>query len=735
MRRVLQSKPIQVALIGASVLFGALALRANDPDILQLARNLTFDSYQRLKPREPTALPVRIIDIDDDGIRHYGQWPWPRTKLAEIVDRLADLGAAAIAFDMVFSEPDRSNPSEIARRMLQDQPDLEPGIRDRLRSLPDSDEVLARSAAQLPSVVGFFATASVNSVRPRQTAGFAFAGNDAKPALLRMNGAIVPLPILQNAASGIGSVSLSGDRQDDVIRRVPLVITDGDAVYPALSIEALRIATGTSTFVLKSVGASGEISGGKAGMVSIKIADLVVPTTAAGEIQMYYRRDQPSDYISVSRLLSGNAQDLAPLVQGHIVLIGTSAVGLSDLRLNALGQTVPGVSLHAQIIEQILSQDFLRRPDWADGAEMTMTTIVTLLVMAIMPFSNALFSAAFGAVCAAIVAAVSWMAFARYGILIEPLLAMLTGGVLYILAITLVFAIAERERRFVRNAFQHYLAPSLLKKLEASPEQLILGGEMRNVTVLFMDVRGFTGISEKLSPNDLVSFLNQLFSPLTDIIQKQEGAIDKYIGDSIMAFWNAPLEVEDHARKACRAALQAVEAVERLDHDDVFGFRQRSLDIPKIRIGIGLGTGDACVGNMGSADRFNYSVVGDTVNIAARTQSEAKAIGWPILVSETTASAAPGMAFLSVGDIMLKGKSQSIGIYALVGEENYARSPEFAQLKENHEQLAAALAINRRGEINDALERCMAHAPDRLKPLYHCLRRNILGGYSANQSL
>ncbi|BCH23225.1 adenylate/guanylate cyclase domain-containing protein [Mesorhizobium sp. L-8-3] len=715
-----------MALIGASVLFAAVLLRSHDPEFLQRARDLTFDNYQRLRPRAPPRLPVRIVDIDDASVRLYGQWPWPRTELAEIVDRLAQLGAATVAFDMVFSEADRSNPAEIAKRILQDRDNLDEGLRDALAALPDSDAALVRSLAQVPSIVGFFGTTTANSVRPRQTAGIAITGDDPNLALLRMNGSIVSLPRLQEAASGIGSISLGRNRQDDVIRRVPLLITDGTAVYPALSIEALRVATGASTFILRSLGASGEISGGKTGLVSIKVGDLVVPTTTAGEIQMYYKRDDPADYISASRLLSGDAAGLAALIEGHVVLIGTSAVGLSDLRLTTLGQTVPGVSLHGQIIEQILSQTFLQRPDWADGAELMMTVVVCLLLAAILPFSGALVSAVFGAVCAAFLAVLSWIAFYRYGILIDPVFAMLTGGVLYILAITLVFATAERERRFVRDAFQHYLAPSLLKKLEAAPEQLNLGGEIRNLTVLFIDIRGFTGISEKLPPSDLVSFLNQLFSPLTEIVQRHEGAIDKYIGDSIMAFWNAPLQVDDHARKACHAALRVAEAVDRLDRDDAFGFRRRSLDIPKVRIGIGLSTGDACVGNMGSAERFNYSVVGDTVNIAARIETEAKVVGWPILVSETTALAAAGMAFLSVGALVLKGKSHGIGIHALVGDERYADSPEFAMIKENHEHLVAALAQRRHHDVAVALERCIAQAPDHLVPLYRAYRRSVI---------
>ncbi|WP_157016294.1 CHASE2 domain-containing protein [Mesorhizobium xinjiangense] len=684
MKRIVQRKPFQVALIAASVLLAAWLVRIADPGILQTVRDATFDQYQRIAPRAPPELPIRIVDIDDDSVRRYGQWPWPRTMLAEITDRLGALGAAVVVFDMVFSEPDRTNPAQIARRLLAGRGGDEKVLVDTLNSMPDNDALFAQSLARQPSVVGFFATGAVSDERPRQTAGFAFAGDDPVPALLRMNGAIVNLPALEDAAAGIGSISLAGGRTSDVVRRIPLFLTDGEAIYPALAMETLRLAAGGSTYILKTASASGEVSGGTAGMVSVKVGDFVAPTTASGEIQLYFKRDRASDYISAGRLLGDQAEDLAPLVEGHIVLVGASAVGLSDMRITSLGETVPGVSLHAQIIEQILTQNFLERPDWADGAEFAMTVVLTALMMAVLPFCSALVAAIFGAICAAIVAAISWIAFQRYGVLIEPVFAMLTGGAVYILAITLTFAASERERRFVRSAFQHYLAPALLTKLEAEPEKLILGGEVRNITVLFMDIRNFTAISETLAPADLVAFLNRLFSPLSDIIQAHEGAIDKYIGDSIMAFWNAPLSVEAHPRKACRAALKMVEAVEALNRSDAFGFRGKGLALDDIRIGIGIATGDACVGNMGSSAHFNYSVIGDTVNVAARIETMTKTIGYPILLSQETAAAVAGMALLPIGELALKGKSQDVALYALVGDEDHARSPEFARLRADH---------------------------------------------------
>lgn len=723
MRRIFRRRLFQVALIAANVLLVAWVIRSYNFSFLDVTRNVVFDQYQRLKPRDTPPLPVRVVDIDDESVRALGQWPWPRSRIALLVDRLAELGAAVIAFDMVFSEPDRTSPATLIEELEAGGESIDEELAAKLASLPDNDHALANSLKKAPTIIGFFGSRKPNDIRPLSGAGFVFAGSDPKKSLVFMEGSIVSLPLLQEAATGVASVSLTGGRTSDVIRRVPLFLTDGDNIYPTLSMEALRIATGASTYVLKTTEASGEISAGTSAVVAAKVGDFVIPTTASGELQLYYGYDNPDDYVSADRLISPDYRDLAPLIDGHIVFVGTSAVGLSDLRVTSLGQTVPGVSLHAQLIKQVVTGNYLQRPDWADGAEMAMAVVITLLMMMVLPFTGAFVSALFGAFCAAGVAAVSWYAFDHYGVLIEPLFAMLTGGAVYLVSVTLTFAATERERRFIRSAFQQYLSPTLMKKLEAFPEQLVLGGEIRSITMMFLDVRNFTGISEKLKPTELVAFINELFSPLSEIVQDREGAIDKYIGDSIMAFWNAPLDVPEHERKACRAALEMVEAVEKMNRDDAFGFRRNSIDIPDIQIGIGINSGETCVGNMGSSSRFDYSVVGDTVNIASRIESETKNFGWPILVSGAIPEAVPDMAFLSVGNLLLKGKSEGIDIHALVGDEKYADTEEFERLRQHHAHLLDALDRGNASEIADAVHQCALLAPDRLKPLYEVLSK------------
>ena len=485
-----------------------------------------------------------------------------------------------------------------------------------------------------------------------------------------------------------------------------------------MAIESLRIVQGASTYVLKTTQASGEISGGGLAMTEFKVGDFIVPVTADGSMLIYATPMIADSFLSAARIFDDPVESLAPLIEGHLVFIGASASGLRDIRTSTLGESVPGVYMHAQIADQILSGEFLVRPDWATGAEIALMITLGALTVLILPLVGAIASAAFGATAAVAVLGGSWIAFSQYGLLIDPIFPMATGGAIFLLTTILLFAFAEREKRFVRGAFQRYLAPDLLGKLEQNPDLLKLGGEIREMTLLFMDVRGFTPISEKLSPEELVAFLNELLSPLSEIILKHEGAIDKYIGDSIMAFWNAPLDVDDHPKKALTAALAMIEEVERLNREDAFGFKRSSVDLDEVKIGIGINTGESCVGNMGSSRRFDYSVIGDTVNIAARIESSCKAVGWPLLVSADTASACPEFAMLEAGAIPLKGKSEPITLFAVIGDEAFANQDSWRALKENHQKFMEAVARADAQAARDQMAACLKTTPVDLTEFY-----------------
>lgn len=722
----LTGKRALVAFVALLVLVAGTVLRAVNPDFLISVRELTFDYYQRLSPRPYESAPVRIVDIDEASIAKFGQWPWPRTKLAELVDALTELGAAAIAFDVIFAEPDRTSPKQFLSAFKSGTDlDLQP-LKSLVGRLPDYDRIFADHLREAPSVLGFAVLPNSNNRKPAQKGGIAYGGENPADILPVSPGFLTAFPLLEQAASGSGSVSLSTSDTGGVLRRIPLMFSDGKTLYPGLALEALRIAQGASGFQIRSTGASGETDTGQAAITSAKVGAFTIPTSALGELWVYYSEDSPERYISAANLLDPEQREnFAPKIEGQIVFIGTSAAGLFDVRTTPLGTVVPGVSVHAQATEQIIAGTFLSRPDWANGAETLATFLVGLIVILALPMTGSVGAAFLGVDLVALLIGGSYYLFRKYGLLIDPVYPSLCTFTIFTAATSLLYILSEREKRFVRQAFGQYLAPELVHRLERDPDQLVLGGEIRPMTILFMDIRGFTPLSEQLAPTELVTFLNTLLSPLSDAIQSEQGTIDKYIGDSIMAFWNAPVTIEAHASHACRAALAMAETIDRLNAEDAFGFKARGLEIQTVQIGIGLNSGDACVGNMGSERRFNYSVIGDTVNIAARIEAACKQLGTGLLVSDGTRREASEFAYLEAGEIALKGKAEPVRLFALVGNEKMRGTDNFRRLSKTHSELINALRENHVPEATRHLKDCRATAPDRLQSFYESFSKRI----------
>ncbi|APO69227.1 adenylate cyclase family 3 protein [Rhizobium gallicum] len=661
-------------IIGLAIVAVLTLLRASDPQLLRSIRDVTFDEYQRVSPRSFEELPVRVIDIDEASLREFGQWPWPRDRLALLVDRLSEMGAAAIAFDILFAEPDRLSP----RTVVGNVPGIDPSL---LSQLPDNDEIFADTIADKPVVLGFGLT-NEGTYRPSVKAGFAFTGESPVGAPPHIDAATPLRPRLEANAAGIGHISLNPGSSSSVVRAVPLFLTDGAQLYPNLALEALRVAQGVSTYVLAGAPDAAGV------MVSVKTGDFVVPVTAAGELWLYVSPDRAERYVSARHVLAekGASAEVSAAINGSIVFIGTSAAGLQDIRVTALGENVPGVSLHAQTLEQILNGRYLSRPDWADGLEIFAIAVLGSLLVILTTFVSPAVALACGLAITALAVVASWLCFSYAGLLFDPLAPIISGSVTHFAATSFRILVIDRERREVRRAFGQYLSPSLLYRIEHTRDALRLGGDDRQLTVMFVDVRHFTEISERLPPRAVVGFLNTLLDALSRHVVANEGTLDKFIGDSIMAFWNAPVDVADHETKAVRAALAMRETLAELNAADAFGFGK---DQP-VGIGIGIHTGVACVGNMGAETRFNYSAVGDAVNVAARIESSCKEIGFDILISEDTARLQLGAALLEAGTIGLKGKTSRTRLFAVVGDERVTQSAEFAELRQLHHQLVEA---------------------------------------------
>jgi adenylate cyclase len=673
------------ALIVGTVIAASLALRIWDPAPVARMRALVFDAYQQLSPRAfDPALPVRIVDIDEDSLKEIGQWPWPRTVLAELVGKLAQGGAAAIGFDMVFPEPDRMSPAN-ALRYWPDS-DALTGLRTEIEKLPSNDQVFAEAIGKAPVVLGFIASTEATSI-PETKSGFAHAGDDPLLFAPSYPGAAASLKILQDAAQGAGSLNWIPE-QDQIIRRMPMVITVGGKLYPSFAADMLRLAQGASTYIVKSSGASEEQSfGARTGIVAVKIGDFEVPTEARGQMWIRFTPESKERYLPAWKVLNGEIG--ADDIEGRILLIGTSAAGLLDLRATPLDPSVPGVSLHAQAIEQILQGAFLQRPDFATPAELFYILVLGLLIALLIYRSGALGSALVGAAAIAAVIGVSWYAFDKLGWLVDPVYPAIALIAIYLAGTLVVFLRTERERNRVRHAFSHYMAPALVKRLADEPSRLKLGGETRDMTLLFSDVRGFTGISEGLDAEELTRFLNSLFTPLSNIILEEQGTIDKFMGDAVMAFWNAPLDDSAHASHACSAALRMMREMETLNARWREDAEAKGKTYKPVRLGIGLNTGLCCVGNLGSETRFDYSVIGDNVNVASRLEGQSKTYDVGTVVGESTTARAPDFAFLELDLLKVKGKSEATRAFALLGDSALKHSQGFVALAGRHKEFLA----------------------------------------------
>jgi len=678
------------AFVGLVIVLLLTMLRIGDPFPVQVAREIGFDFYQRLHPRPAADLPVRVIDIDEASLAQLGQWPWPRDRLATIADRLGELGAAAVAFDMLFPEPDRMSPQRLAAEL--------PGV--DATTLPDYDAIFAAALSRTPSILGFSRTPDGRPLAGAAKGGFAVSGPDPTASIPYLTGVAAPLPALREAAPGLAALSLNTELSTSAVRRLPMLWTNGSTLFPTLSLESLRIAFGLSgVVVFGDTADEGYVEG-------LRVGELTIPTTSSGDLWLYYSRPDPTLSISAKDLLGPQYRSLRDRIAGQIVLIGTSASGLLDLHTTTLGDNVPGVTIHAQAIEQMLSGTYLTRPDWVQGLEwvefLLLGLLLVLVVLMLGPIAG--LAAGFAALVASV--GLSWWLFIGQGIMLDPSFPLIGLTLTYLGLVFLRFLTTDVQKKQIRRAFGYYVAPSLLAAIEKNGDRLKLGGEVRPVTVMFSDMRGFTSLSEKLEPQQILGILNTLFGALGAEIVGKYGTIDKFIGDAIMAFWNAPVDVEGHEERALEAALGMRLRLAELNARDAFGLKAAGVAIDRLGIGIGLSTGDALVGNMGLETRFDYSALGDTVNVASRVEGTCKEVGYDIVVADPLRRAAPAFALLEAGAVALKGKADRVPIHILVGDKAMAETGTFRLLRQSHGEALSALRDGR--DARGAIAECTA---------------------------
>ncbi|WP_114946039.1 CHASE2 domain-containing protein [Microvirga calopogonii] len=666
-------------IVGLLLLVGLIALRIWDPGPVEALRQRSFDIYQLMYPRAARQDLVTIVDIDEMSLRALGQWPWPRTVMAEMLSKIVERGGTVIAFDVLFPEPDRSSP-EVAAETFHG---LDDTTREKLRRLPSNDAVFADAIRRSKVVLGqsgYRVSGAAPIARPAIQTGIAILGADPRPFLVDFPHLLRNLPILDLAAQGQGIFSIIPE-QDGTVRRVPVVAIADGIIVPSLSLEMLRVAAGSGAILIKT---------DSSGVRSVGVGNFEIPTDGKGRVWIHFSSLKPGTYVSAIDLLQGRVP--ADRLAGKMVLIGTSAAGLLDLKVTPVHPALPGVELHAQLLESALMGETLSRPTYTAFTEIVLAMLLSLILITLAPRVNAGTLFALGGATAVVTLGVSWYCFSSLDLLIDYTFPLISSLLVYAVLVCTNYVTVSADRYRIRSAFSQYLSPDLVEQLAQSPDKLTLGGEQRVLTVLFSDIRGFTAISElyKDDPKGLTTLINRLFTPLTKDIMERRGTIDKYMGDAIMAFWNAPLADPSHEVNACEAACAMLDSLKALNEQ-----RQREAGddqpVPPLRIGIGVNTGLCAVGNFGSDLHFNYSALGDTVNLASRLEGMTKQYGVPIIIGERTAQAVlTRFAVLEIDHLQVRGKSELQRIFTILGRADVAASNDFAELNERNGMMLTA---------------------------------------------
>jgi adenylate cyclase len=717
MNKILTNQWFHVALLTGALIF-AVVLSFSDTRWREQIRNFTFDNYNIAKPRQNSDSIV-IVDIDEASLREIGQMPWPRTVMADMVRALRAMGAKVIAFDIVFAEEDRSSPWAVAKA-FQDRPGFE-DLGARFGALADNDALFGVAIGEAGNVVtGFSFTNELTDTVPAQKG--IFRGKNIEKFVPRLAGASSNLKTINRFAAGNGSFFVSTDT-DGIIRRVPMLVahdrgnSEITSVYPSLALETIRVLDGEKGGkVILENSKYAALDPGRFGIEGIEIGyeKRFIPTNAHGEFLLYFARSNPDWYVPAHTVLD---RTISPeVIKDKIVLIGTSAVGLKDIRSTPLDTFVSGVEVHLNIIDQILQGQYLNRAIEAEGLEAVVIVLTGLFIIVFAPFVGAAAQALVVSAVAGMLVYAGWYAFDHFGMLIDVTYPLISVLAIFMLSTMLTYLRIEREKRQVRQAFGLYISPDFMRELTKDPDKLKLGGEARDLSVMFTDIRGFTSLAEQLNPQELIQLMNDFLTPMSDLVMANRGTIDKYMGDAMMAFWNAPLEDEQHARHACMAALGMQAALAPIN--DALRNRARQGPPLFLQAGIGINTGPCAVGNMGSRQRFAYSALGDTVNLASRLEGQTKTYGVDILIGEATRNHVLDFAILEIDLIRVKGKTQPVHIFALIGPPAMAADAAFAVWNKKHEAMIMAYRAGDFEAARALAEECRTLDISNLDPVY-----------------
>ena len=581
-----------------------------DPTPVQRLRLLNFDGYQTLIEKK-TAQRTVLYDIGEEELKEHGQWPWPRDKIAQLVADLYNGGASLVVLNMMFPEEDRMG----------------------------GDSALISVMEQVPIVLTQTAStrASGTEATPR---GLSYSG-DPFPWLFQYPGAVMNLKSIADVAAGVG-MTATVPEIDGVVRRMPLAVRVGDAIYPSLPMEILRVAVGSKSFQIKTTAA---------GITAMRVRGFpIVYPDMNGRVWIDYSVDVPREGI-----------------EGKIVIVGLVAEGLTQPVATPFGPADTH-EINAKMLETIIAGTSIKRLDIADLIEIGSFFLFGLILLLVVPRVSVKWTIPTFVLLFSGVSYGAIYSFTHHRLLFDLAYPLGAGLFIYLQLMFNNFAREFRLKQQIKKQFGTYLSPDMVSILQKKPELLKLGGETKKLTIMFSDIRGFTPISEqyKTDPQGLTTLINRFLTPMTNLIMDQKGTIDKYMGDCIMAFWNAPVSIEDHQKQAVKSALDMVDRLNELNVE-----LEDEGKLP-IKIGIGINTGEVVVGNMGSDNRFDYSILGDAANLASRLEGQSKGYGVTIIMGEDTATAVENDLFnIELDKIAVKGKKDAIRIFTVLGNNEW----------------------------------------------------------------
>jgi len=651
--------------------------------------------YQKPSP------DIVIVDIDEKSLKQLGQWPWKRKYFAQVLQNLADAGVGIIGLDIVFAEYDNSNPTTVLKEL---------GL--GTEGIEDYDKILAETVASTPTILGYIFIQNDDGVEttgaPEIPAIFIEKNKPEKDFVLEAYRTVLNVPMTQENAYSSGFFNTIPDDDSGIIRSVPLIMKYDDMVYPSLAMEMVRILTEASKVYVNyeaDIGVESIVSGG-----------VEIPTDRFGRMFVNYRGPAYTyPYISAADIYNNDfkSEDIA----GKFVLIGTSALGLMDLRATPYDKVYPGVEVHANVIDNIISGDFISTPSWAVAADIAWIMLSGFVLSMLFGLSSAVLTLVMFFIALIVQFAINYYLLFNEGLALNILFdIVILTTTLYIISMVLNYFLEIRQKNMIKGKFSSKVSPQVMEDLLKNPNSDALEGQEREITVFFSDVRGFTNISEAMGDAKvLIKFMNDIMEPMTEIIINENGTVDKYIGDAIMAYWNAPQDVPNHADKAVVATLKQLHALKKLNVDlrnnpaykNVVDMADRN-KVAIVDIGIGLNSGVAIVGEMGSSGRSDYTVIGDPINLGARLESLCKFYNSRLNISNFTKDKLTGDYIYRFLDLVtVKGKSEPIEIWQI---HDYADSKEtlfYSSMEELLKELDyyhKAIKFYKAAKFADALE-------------------------------